>query len=324
MSVRMTSPAVSVVMAAYNTERFVAQAIESVLGQTWGDLELHLVDDGSTDGTAAVAQRYLADPRVRYHYQPNAGQCAAKNRGVAESRGEFVAFLDADDAWRPYKLARQMPLFANPGVGVVYCDDQLMDEEGRRLPSGVRTMHSGRITNELLVHNFVSFSTSVVRRELLERFGAFDRSLDMGIDYDLWLRLSPHCEFDYVDEYLVDYRIWSGQMSKKVRERYAAGIHIMRCFLERNPDAASPRAVRRAWAHTYVGRGNSLLWTERDLTGAVRDLWRAWRWDPTYWRVYWWAARMVVKHSPPRKGEGRPKPPQPPAAPHDAEREPGP
>lgn len=301
----MNIPSVTVVMAAYNAERYIAQAVDSVLAQTYDDFELHIVDDGSNDATADVARRYLLDPRVRYHYQPNAGQCAAKNRGVAEACGQFVAFLDADDAWRPNKLERQVPLFANPAVGVVYSDEELMDEDGRRLPTGSHPLRRGRLTDELLMRNIVSFSTAVVRRELLRRHGAFDPVLDMGIDYDLWLRLSPHCEFDYVDDYLVDYRIHAGQMSRKLRQRYEAGISIMRRFLERHPGVASPQAVRRAWAYTYTGRANSLLWNERDWQGAVVDLWRAWCHDPTYWPTYRSILRMLVTWQAPRKGKGR-------------------
>lgn len=300
--IRMAYPIVSVVIAAYNAERYIRSAVESVLAQTFSDFELHVVDDGSADDTAAIVRAYLSDGRVRLHEQSNQGQCAAKNRGVAASRGEFVAFLDADDVWHMEKLAKQLPLFARQSVGVVYSQERLIDDEGRLLCSNHIKLRRGRLVEELLVHNVVSFSTAIVRRRLLQLHGAFDPELDMGIDYDLWLRLSPHCEFDFVDESLADYRIHDGQMSRKVLERYEAGIHIMRRFLERNPGAANHKSVRRAWAHTYTGRGNSLLWMRGNWCQVVEDYWCAWRHDPTYWGVYRSAVRALLTRRPPATG----------------------
>ena len=187
--------------------------------------------------------------------QANGGQARAKNRAIELSRGRFVAFLDADDTWNPDKLAQQMPLFrGRPEVGVVYSDFQCMDANGRPLVKGITRMRRGWVTGPLLIESFVPYSAGVVRRECLERHGGFDETLEMGIDYDLFLRLSAHWQFDFVPQSTVRYRIWSGQMSKNYRKRYESAIRIMRSFLANNPGLVSPSVVREAWAHTYVGR----------------------------------------------------------------------
>ncbi|HEV7986677.1 MAG TPA: glycosyltransferase, partial [Steroidobacteraceae bacterium] len=199
---------VSVVIATYNMGRYLPQAVQSVLAQTYANVEVQIVDDGSSDDTGQVVRLWERDERVRVHRQSNGGQAQARNRGIALSRGPYVAFLDADDEWLPQKLSRQMPLFENPQVGVVYSEYECIDGEGRALPKPPTRMYRGRITTELLIDNFVSFQTAVVRRECLERHGAFDESVRMGDDYDLWLRLSAHYEFDFVPEATVHYRIW--------------------------------------------------------------------------------------------------------------------
>jgi len=125
------TPRVSIVMAAKNYARFLPVAVESVLAQTFADWELLIIDDGSTDRTPDVVRPFLADHRVRYSRADRLGQSRAKNLGIRLARGEFVAFLDADDAWLPTKLEKQLALFANrPEVGVVFCRRMLIDEIG--------------------------------------------------------------------------------------------------------------------------------------------------------------------------------------------------
>lgn len=296
-------PLVSVVMASYNCAGYLPVAVASVLNQTHRNVELLVIDDGSTDDTRSVVQQFMDDARVRHHWQPNAGQCAAKNKGIELSNGEFVAFLDADDCWKEDKLARQLELFVDrPDVGVGYGFLELIDHTGRQLPWEPVPPRRGEVTEELLLENFVPFSSAIVRRTLLERHGGFDAKLDMGIDYDLWLRLSLQCEFDFVPDVVGQYRIWPGQMSRKVHERYEAGIRIMRKFLSASCGAVPRDAVARAWAHTYVGRGNAKLWSGGDWRGAWGDYFRALHDDPRYWQVYRAMLRSLLVQRPPRQG----------------------
>jgi glycosyltransferase involved in cell wall biosynthesis len=278
---------VSVVIATYNMGQYLPQAVESVLAQSYFNVEVQIVDDGSTDHTAQIAQQWEGHSRVRVHRQANRGQARAKNQGIELTLSPFVAFLDADDVWLPEKLSRQMPLFeGRPELGVVYSDYECMDGEGRALPKVPTRMHRGHVSGPLLIENFVSFPTAVVRRECLERHRGFDESLGMGIDYDLWLRLSAHYQFDFISEPTVRYRIWAGQMSKNYRKRYESAMRIMRDFLANNPGAVDPEVVRSAWAHTYTGRGNVTLWQESDRVAAFRDYLRALSFKPVYWPAW--------------------------------------
>ena len=118
---------VSVIIPTYNYGRFIAETIESALGQTLLPHEVIVVDDGSTDETAEVVASF--GERVRYIYQENAGVCAARNRGVAASSGDLIAFLDADDIWEPTKLEKQAAKFADPDVGLVHCGMREFDSD---------------------------------------------------------------------------------------------------------------------------------------------------------------------------------------------------
>jgi len=292
---------VSVVIATYNMGHYLPQAVQSVLEQSYPDIEIQIVDDGSNDETSTVVRQWQGDPRVHVHSQTNAGQARAKNAGIARCSGAFVAFLDADDAWLPGKLARQMPLFAGrPEVGVVYSDYERMDELGRPLQKGATRMHRGRISGPLLIENFISFPSAIVRRECLARCGPFDEALNMGIDYELWLRLSAYYEFDFVTEPTVRYRIWSGQMSRNYRGRYEAGMGIMQRFIERNPGVVPRSVLRHAWAHTFTGRGNRILWQEKDRRAAFRDYLRALSFRPGHWPVWRSMLRSLVTTRAPR------------------------
>lgn len=298
-----SSDLVTVVTATYNMGRFLPEAVQSVLNQTYPHVHVQIVDDGSTDDTPAICERLAADPRVSVHRQANAGQTKAKNKGISLARGGFVAFLDADDLWIPNKLALQMPLFqGHPNVGVVYSNYQAIDADGKTLPKLDIPMYRGRISAELLMENFVSFPSAVVRRECLERFGGFDETYDMGIDYELWLRLSAHYDFDYVPDATALYRIWAGQMSKNFRKRYASAIRIMSGFLEKNPDVVDPALVRRAWAQIHVGRGNNILWQEQKWNEALLDYARALSHRPHYWPAWRAIARSLITHRAPRPG----------------------
>jgi len=275
---------VSVIMAAYNCEAYVADAIGSVLAQRGAHFELIVIDDGSTDSTRHRIVPFLGDTRVKYHRQQNAGQTAAKNAGIRRSRGEFIAFCDADDVWLPMKLAVQIPAFANPNVGVVYSRSARMDAEGRALPVDVTDeppRPSGRVTSELFGVNFVPFPTAVVRGACLDRCGAFDERYRMGIDWELWLRLSLEYEFRFVDQETAVYRVWPGQMSSNWRGRYDHAFRIMREFVERHPGAVAPDAERGAWAHSYTQRARMRTAISGEYRAALGDVGRALRLTPT-------------------------------------------
>ena len=276
---------VSVVMATYNCRRFIGDAIRSVLAQTYRNLELHVVDDGSTDGTREEVAPFLQDSRVRYHYQANAGQTVAKNCGIRHSRGEFVAFCDADDAWLPDKLALQLPHFAlDPRVGVVYSRVQLIDERGAPLdPRRYEepTYHSGKVTAELFKNNFIPFGTAVVRRRCLDTVGGFNERYRMGIDWELWLRISLHDDFLFVDARTYRYRVWANQMSTNWKGRYDNQFAIMKEFAANHGDALDPAVLRVATAHSFATRARARVISSGAYSGGLADVVQALRVAPT-------------------------------------------
>jgi glycosyltransferase involved in cell wall biosynthesis len=282
-------PKLTIVVTCYNYACYVPNCLDSVRAQTFGDYELIFVDDGSTDDSEGAVRPYLGDPRFHYLRRPNGGQAKAKNTGIAQATGELVAFLDADDAWDPRKLEKQLTLFADPAVGVVYSRARYIDEHGAaidfRLEGKYLRPQRGRVTERFFLDNFVPFSSSVVRRACLEEHGVFDESLRMGIDWDLWLRLSVEHAFDYVDEPLLLYRMGhSGQMSKNLEVRQECSDRIMTRFVERNPGLLPRRVIRRAWAYTYVNR--ALYFAETDPEKSRAHLRRAIRSSPTFLPAY--------------------------------------
>jgi glycosyltransferase involved in cell wall biosynthesis len=287
MGEHAASELVSVIIPSYNMAHYLPQAVQSVLVQTYSNVEVQIIDDGSTDDTPQIVRQWKDDPRIRVHRQPNGGLSHARNQGIALTRGPFIALLDADDTWVPEKLARQIPLFqSRPELGVVYSDYQRMDGDGRPISRGEIALHRGWVSGALLIENFVSASSAVVRRECFERHGGFDVALRTGEDYEMWLRLSPHYRFDFIAEPAIQYRIWGGQMSKDFRARYEVGMRTMENFLARNPAVVDCATVRRAWAHTYTGRGNVTLWRGRDHLGALRDYLHALAFQPGYWPAW--------------------------------------
>lgn len=263
-------PLVSVITASYQMGNYVAEAVRSVLAQDYPHLECIVVNDGSTDNTREVLDALTAeDPRVNVIHQENLGQTVAKNRGWQASRGQYVGWCDADNRWRPRKLERQIAAFReHPHVGVVYGDIQLIDGQGNPRPNPPTRRYSGRITGKLLIDNFVTFNTTLMPRAIMEAMGGFDETLRMGIDYELWLRISLEHDFLYLAESLVDYRIWEGQMSHRFEERMAAFFQLLEGFLADHPDKISAADARRSWAHSLTTRGRY-----RAAVGRNRDAW---------------------------------------------------
>ena len=172
-----------------------------MLLQTYSNLEVIVIDDGSTDDTGEQLKDFLADERVRYQYQVNRGASSARNAGIGISKGEFVAFQDADDVWVAEKLEKQMSLFLeDPDLSIVYSGIQLIDENGSKLPTRRRQFFCGDgLFEKLLIENFIPLGSTVVKRECLEK-EKFDEGIRTCHDYDIWLRLACYynCKFDFV------------------------------------------------------------------------------------------------------------------------------
>ena len=195
---------VSVVMPAYNSERTIARAIESVFAQNTRDLELIVVDDGSRDGTRDLIKKYKR--RVRYARQKNQGVSAARNLGIRLSAKKFIAFLDSDDEWLPGKLSRQFELFReHPEVGLTATGINCMDENGRLIRT-FQVERTGSVLDRLIEGNFIPTSSVVLRKDVLAKTkGPFQKGYSYGEDYLLWIELSLRCPFWITPEVFVNY-----------------------------------------------------------------------------------------------------------------------
>jgi glycosyltransferase involved in cell wall biosynthesis len=212
------TPAVTVIMPVYNGAAFIGDAIESVLAQTFTDWALVVVDDGSSDETTQVAGGY-DDSRIHVRAIKHSGQLGVvRNRALTTSESQYVAFLDADDLWRPHKLARQVAVFdSGPEVGLVHTGfERLRDGVLEPVPTPPGLAASGSQFERIAVGNYIAVSSVLLRRDLLTRHGLFDEDprLRGSEDFELWLRLSSHTMFAYIDEPLMIYRFHASNMSQ--------------------------------------------------------------------------------------------------------------
>ena len=251
---------VSVVIPAFNQARFVRQAVRSALDQTHPWVEVIVVDDGSTDETGAALREFRDVPGVTVIRQVNAGLPAARNRALADARGEFVCFLDSDDFLAPEHIGRLLePLVLDPTLSFAYCDVQFVNIDGD--PSGefsigrARRTVTGDIFESLLVGGYFPPHTVLVRRTALDEAGAFDTDLGGHADYELWMRLAAGGHrAHYVDRRLAFYRVYDGSMSSNrehmQRTRVEAIERVSRQFPTRTAGALS--ALQELTADLYT------------------------------------------------------------------------
>lgn len=269
---------VSVIIPSYNYGRFIAEAIGSALRQSLAPGEIVVVDDGSADDTAEIVAGF--GERVRYIRQENAGVCVARNRGVAESSGELIAFLDADDIWEPTKLEKQAELFERDGrIGLVHCGMREFDTDtGETIAVHTNGME-GEVADELLLWENaavnVSGSAIVVSREAFEAAGGFDPRQKCGEDWDLCYRIARRYRVGFVREPLVNYRSHRAAAHRNVREmERGMGLFYEKAFAEGGPEVAGLRRralgnYNRVLAGSYfrAGRYGDFLRT------AVKSVW---------------------------------------------------
>ncbi|QXE90606.1 glycosyltransferase [Geomonas subterranea] len=238
MSERRTAATVSVIIAAYNAEKYIAHAVDSVLAQSYPCVECIVVDDGSTDGTAEIVKGYGS--RVRYLYQQNAERSAARNNGMREARGELISFLDADDLLAPEKLAEQAAFLAeHPEYDVAYSRVSYFNDKDGSSFTPQRRTPSGDIVADLLYGNFITIHSPLIRRDAALRGGGFDPACNRYEDWDFLLRLAlAGAKFGFQDRLHAKVRLHPGntigdqvkmfeaklRVAERIAEVYAAEL----------------------------------------------------------------------------------------------------
>lgn len=254
------TPTVSVVIVTYNKADTVAAAIESVLRQTYSDFELLVVDDGSTDDTASRMKAF--GPSVRYLPKENGGTGSARNLGIAQSQGRYVAFLDGDDLWLPRKLEIQMAAFERePQILAVQCSAYCVDEKLQVIEN--RTCHPAldSLVDFLLFHNLPAFSSAVViRKEALESVGGFGTDLVILSDWDMAIRLARVGTLRSVPDPLVLYRHYPNNQSRDVGIHIDSGIRsLTRFFSDSTLDPKIRARENWVWARFYAMLGGGYI-----------------------------------------------------------------
>ena len=289
-----SAPTVSVVIPAYNVERFIAGAIRCVLDQTYTDFELIVVDDGGSDGSAAIAQSF-DDPRLRLIRQRNRGLAGARNAGIRAARGRFIAFLDADDLWHPLKLACHVAhLRARPEVGVSYSASAFIDDAGRPMHLlQSPKLHQVTAADVFLRNPVGNGSAPVIRAETLAAiaFDAptgtpgerwyFDERFRQSEDIECWVRmaLTTRWRFEGLADALTLYRVNAGGLSAQLDRQLASWERMVLSA------AAHDRQFVQRWAG--AARGYQLRYLARravrlgDARRALQLLWAGLRSHPS-------------------------------------------
>jgi glycosyltransferase involved in cell wall biosynthesis len=243
----------SVIIPVYNRACVVARAVESVLSQTCQDFEIVVVNDGSTDDTEGVLQPYR--DRIHYIRQSNRGSAAARNHGIQECRGQYIAFLDSDDRWYPEKLARiQEAILAHSDAGLLYSDYRSVTPKGR-LVRVERCRHVvGNAYGGLLLHCFVLTSTVVCKRECFDTVGFFHEPLRRVQDWDMWIRIARKYSFVHVPALLTEYTWEPLNPARASRATIADRQSVIDRALRADP-ALGPKARRQVLARLAYGQG---------------------------------------------------------------------
>lgn len=306
-SVGMAMPLVSVVIPAHNAEKFLAETLRSARAQTYPNLEIVVVDDGSTDGTAAIVERHARDDsRIRLIRQANAGVARARNCAIEEARGEFIAPLDADDLWHPDNIAMQVAALqaASPGTGLAYAWSIVIDGS-KLIPKGQRPRFEarGEVLPELVINaSFIgNGSAAVFTREAITAAGGFDESLrargGQGCeDWALHIAVAERFDFVVVPHYLIGYRKLPGSMSEDWLQMARSRRIVLEDLQARRPDlpaswfGAAERLVLAVEASHEIKAGRYQQGLE-----AVRRMWAL---DKSYTLEYLlktWPSRLAKR-----------------------------
>ncbi|HRN66659.1 MAG TPA: glycosyltransferase [Promineifilum sp.] len=247
-------PTISVIIPCYNQGRFLKFAIDSVIAQTFEEWEVIIVNDGSTDDTAQVVAGY-DDARVRYVYQENRGLSAARNTGLRESHSEYVAFLDADDAWTPSFLQHSLlPMLNDQRPGMVYSRYRFLDDRGNlQSQIGGEALESTRFRRVIRRGGFFPPNCALVRRSAIDKVGCF-KSLPTGAeDWDLWLRIAEEFPVVGLEDPLAYYRIYPGSMSTNGLRMQISRFAVLAEHFgpPDGPPGLWPEAKREAYACGY-------------------------------------------------------------------------
>lgn len=257
-------PLISVIIPAYNAAAFIETTLNSVINQTYTNIEVIVVDDGSQDETSKIVQSIVQkDDRVSLLHQPNSGVAAARNLAIKYAQGEFIAPIDADDIWYPQNLEKQVQCFheSDSTVGLVYAWSIVIDEDDTPIGDFHVSEYEGEVYIALLYSNFLgNASSTLIRRSSLEKVGGYNCELKANgcqgcEDWDIYLRIAEHYQVRVVPEFLIGYRQTTGSMSHNYISMINSQQFVLTSVQQRHPEI--PHAIYR-WSyslfHIYMAR----------------------------------------------------------------------
>lgn len=248
-----SKPLVSVIIPNYNHARFLSDAISGVLGQTYQNFEIIVVDDGSTDNSREVAEQF--DDKIQYIYQRNAGLSAARNTGIRAAKGSLIGVLDADDMYEPTFISTLVAVLeSNPDADGVYCGYQFVDQDNNLLPQiENRPVPSDELYDALLDGNFFVPESIFLQRYVYDDVGLFDEALRACEDWDVWLRVTKKYRVIHVPEVLTRHRILAGSMSTDPLRMLTARLAVLKKHVGSEPLMNGLSIVHRAYGRAYLG-----------------------------------------------------------------------
>ena len=271
----MTNPVTAVITTHKREPAVVERALKSILAQTHTNMQVIVVDDSPAEfpQREAVAQMVQSYGVTYIPHETCQGACVARNTGLSQATGEFIAFLDDDDEWVPEKIALQLEAFTSDAIGLVYCNHELLDETtGSRTPQS-HQCYTGRVYGELIVDNFIgSTSFPLLRTAALREIGGFDPLMLSAQDYDVWLRLSEKYEVAFVAQPLVTYHVHAGEQISKSFKKKIGGMERINAknaeYLKKNRKARWFRNLKLVPMYAGDGRlGKALgLWLKMAFT----------------------------------------------------------
>lgn len=257
-------PRISVVVASYNAASYLPYALQSVLDQSYPDWEVIIVDDGSTDDTREIVERFMPafSGRLRYSYQENRGVSPARNATLEHVTGEFIALLDADDIWLPHRLARQLAVLdAQSNIGLIHGKVARINARNEVIeypPPPPAKYLSGKIASHLYTRRAHILSPTVtLRSSCLEQVGRFDEQMSATEDRDLWFRIAQCYEVAYLPEILAHYRISPNSLTRSWERMYKAQLYFALKHYESG--ACNRRIYREAVGNIYRERGDVIF-----------------------------------------------------------------
>lgn len=237
---------VTVIIPTYNSAQFISEAIESVLNQTYRNFEIVVVDDGSMDNTRRILEPF--SKKIKYIYQENSGPSKARNTGIQNSKGEYIAFLDADDTWLSEKLELQVKIISNNmHLGLIFTDSLTIENEklGEKTFLNQKKCYEDLLKTKNCIHrpfkilfneNFVVTSTVMVRKKCFDRVGRFDESFSSAEDRELWLRLSAYYDFALIPRVLIHKRNHSNNIGFDWERCFTSRIKVFRKIISLHPE----------------------------------------------------------------------------------------